>query len=83
MSTLLLAPYLPLSKPMAIREWRLIPFKLVREAEIVPGALAKPTERLIAAYGRDDGMGAVVVSSERAINSLRKLDIEGADERGR
>ncbi len=60
MSTLLLTPYLPLSKQMAIREWRLIPFKLVREAEIVPGALAKPVERLVAAYGRDDGMGAVV-----------------------
>jgi hypothetical protein len=45
---------------MAVREWRLIPFKSVRETEIVPGALAKPVERLVAAYGRDDGMGAVV-----------------------
>jgi hypothetical protein len=60
MSTLLLTPYLPLSKQMGIREWRPIPFKLVHEAEIVPGALAKPVERLVAAYGRDDGMGAVV-----------------------
>ena len=60
MSTLLLTPYLPLSKEMAIREWRLIPFKSMCEAEIVPGALAKPVERLVAAYGRDDGMGAAV-----------------------
>ncbi len=60
MTDLLLTPYLPLSKEMTIREWRLVPFKAMREAEIVPEALAKPVERLVAAYGRDDGIGAVV-----------------------
>lgn len=56
---LLLTPYLPLSKEMVIREWRLVPFQAMHEAEIVPEALAKPVERLVAAYGRDDGIGAV------------------------
>jgi hypothetical protein len=57
---LLLTPYLPLSKEMTIREWRLVPFKEMREDETVPRALAKRVERLVAAYGRDDGMGALV-----------------------
>lgn len=60
MPDLLLAPYLPLAKEMSIREWRLIPFKSLGEAAIVPPALVRPVERLIAVYGRDDGMGAVV-----------------------
>lgn len=60
MTDLLLTPYLPLSKEMTIVEWRLVPFKTMNEAEIVPEALAKPVERLVAAYGRDDGIGAVV-----------------------
>jgi hypothetical protein len=38
---LLLTPYLPLSKEMTIREWQLVPFKTMHEAEIVPEALAK------------------------------------------
>jgi hypothetical protein len=59
-SDLLLTPYLPLSKEMIIREWRLIPFNALGEAQIVPRALARAVERLVAAYGRDEGMGAVV-----------------------
>jgi hypothetical protein len=78
-SDLLLTPYLPLSKEMTIREWRLIPFKAVGEAQIVPEALVKPVERLIAAYGRDDGMGAVVhqdgnlVGAEFAMRDFMRL----------
>jgi hypothetical protein len=59
-SDLLLTPYLPLAQEMSICEWRLIPFKALGGAEIVPPALARPVERLIAAYCRDDGMGAIV-----------------------
>ncbi len=69
MPTLLLTPYLPLSKELSIREWKLIPFKAMGEAEIVPTALAKPIERLIAAYGRDDGMGAVVHLDGRQVGA--------------
>lgn len=60
MTDLLLTPYLPLSEEMTIREWRLVPFNQIDEADIVPQAIAKPVERLIAAYGRQDRMGAVV-----------------------
>ncbi len=60
MANLLLTPYLPLSMEMSIHEWRLVPFKAMGESEILPQALARPVERLVAAYGRDDGMGAVV-----------------------
>jgi hypothetical protein len=56
---LLLTPYLPLSKEMVIREWRIVPFQTMHEAEVIPEALAKSVERLVAAYGRDDGIGAV------------------------
>lgn len=59
-SSLLLAPYLPLSNEIPIREWRLVPFNSIREAQIVPQAVARPVERLIAAYGRGDRMGAVI-----------------------
>lgn len=45
---------------MSIREWRLVPFKAMDDAEIVPAPLANPVKRLVATYGRDDGMGAVV-----------------------
>jgi hypothetical protein len=78
-SDLLLTPYLPLSNEMTVREWRLIPFKAVREAGVVPEALAKPVERLMAAYGRDDGMGAVVcpvgkqVGAEFAMRDFMRL----------
>lgn len=68
-SNLLLTPYLPLSRELSIREWRLIPFKAMGEAEIVPEALARPVERLIAAYGRDDGMGAVVHLDGRQVGA--------------
>lgn len=69
MSTLLLTPYLPLSNEMSIREWRLTPFKAMGGTEIVPTVLAKPVERLIAAYGRDDGMGAVVHLDGRQVGA--------------
>lgn len=60
MTTLLLAPYLPLAKEMVIGEWRLVPFTKMSEAEIVPQAIATPVQRLVAAYGREDRMGAGV-----------------------
>jgi hypothetical protein len=68
-STLLLTPYLPLSEELSIREWRLIPFKALGAAEVVPAGLARPVARLIAAYGRDDGMGAVVHLDGRQVGA--------------
>jgi hypothetical protein len=69
MADLLLTPYLPLSKEMSIRGWRLIPFKAMGGTEIIPAALTRPVERLIAAYGRDDGMGAVVHLDGRQVGA--------------
>lgn len=57
---LLLTPYLPLSDDMCIGGWRLVPFNKMSEVEILPQAIAKPVERLVAAYSREDRMGAVV-----------------------
>lgn len=69
MAILLLTPYLPVSDELSIGEWRLIPFTAMGGSGIVPEPLAKPVERLIAAYGRDDGMGAVVHLNGRQVGA--------------
>lgn len=60
MPDLLLAPYLPLSDSIAVGAWELVSFKQVAESDSVPRDLRRPVERLLEAYARDDGMGAVV-----------------------
>lgn len=60
MPDLLLAPYLPLANSVVIGSWQVLPFKRLRESDVVPEDIRRPVERLIEAYSRDDGMGAVV-----------------------
>jgi hypothetical protein len=57
---LLLTPYLPLSTAEMICGWRLVPFKALPQEGAVPSGLRRSVERLVDAYDRDDGMGAVV-----------------------
>lgn len=79
MSSLLLAPYLPLAKPQLIVDWRLVPFKDVPDDDVFPERVRRPVERLISAYRRDDGMGAVVhldgqaVGAEFAMDDFRRI----------
>jgi hypothetical protein len=69
MSILVIAPYLPLAEPVEVGDWRLISFRRLFEADVVPARLRHPVERFIEAFQEGSNLGAVAYQDDDGLGA--------------